>query len=107
MKEISLKDLLEAGCHFGHQTNRWHPKMKPYIFTARDGIHIFDLVKTKIGLEAASAFAKATASEGGQIIFIGTKKQAQEIVKETALRIEMPYIIEHWVGGLITQCSII
>jgi len=103
MKEVSLRDLLEAGSHFGHQTTRWNPKMKPYIFTARDGIHIFDLVKTKAGLEAASAFAKATASEGGQIIFVGTKKQAQEIVKETALRIEMPYIIEHWVGGLITN----
>jgi len=103
MKDVSLRDLLEAGSHFGHQTTRWNPKMKPYIFTARDGIHIFDLVKTKAGLEAASAFAKATASEGGQIIFVGTKKQAQEIVKETALRIEMPYIIEHWVGGLITN----
>lgn len=103
MKEVSLRELLEAGSHFGHQTTRWNPKMKPYIFTARDRIHIFDLVKTKKGLEEAAAFAKATGSQGGQIIFIGTKKQAQEIVKETALRIEMPYIIEHWVGGLITN----
>jgi len=103
MKEISLKDLLEAGCHFGHQTNRWHPKMKPYIFTARDGIHIFDLVKTKIGLEAASAFAKATASEGGQIIFVGTKRQAQNIIKEAAVKAGMPYITERWIGGLITN----
>jgi len=103
MKDVSLRDLLEAGSHFGHQTTRWNPQMKPYIFTARDGIHIFDLVKTKKGLEAASAFAKATASEGGQFIFIGTKKQAQDIVKTSAQRVGMPYIIEHWVGGLITN----
>ena len=103
MKDVSLRDLLEAGSHFGHQTTRWNPKMKPYIFTARDGIHIFDLVKTKAGLEAASAFAKATASQGGQIIFIGTKKQSQDIVEETAKRVGMPYIIEHWVGGLVTN----
>lgn len=103
MKETSLKDLLEAGCHFGHQTNRWHPKMKPFIFTARDGIHIFDLVKTKKGLEDAVAFTKATASQGGQIIFIGTKRQAQDIVKEAAISAGMPYITEHWIGGLITN----
>lgn len=103
MKEISLKDLLEAGCHFGHQTTRWNPKMKPYIFMARDRIHIFDLVKTKAGLEAATAFAKATASQGGQILFIGTKRQAQDIVREAALKVGMPYITERWIGGLITN----
>jgi len=103
MKEISLRDLLEAGCHFGHQTTRWHPKMKPFIFTARDGIHIFDLVKTKEGLEAAANFVKATVAEGGQIIFVGTKKQAQEIVKNAAQRVNMPYLTERWVGGLITN----
>lgn len=103
MKEVSLKDLLEAGCHFGHQTTRWHPKMKPYIFMARDNIHIFDLVKTKKGLEEAAAFAKATASEGGQIIFIGTKRQSQEIVATAAKKIAMPYIVERWIGGLITN----
>lgn len=103
MKEVSLRDLLEAGCHFGHQTTRWHPKMKPYIFTARDGIHIFDLVKTKEGLEEAAAFAKTTASQGGQIIFIGTKRQAQDIIKTAAQKICMPYITERWIGGLITN----
>ena len=103
MKEVSLKDLLEAGCHFGHQTTRWNPKMKPYIFMARDRIHIFDLVKTKAGLEEAAVFAKATAAEGGQILFIGTKRQAQDIVKAAALKVGMPYITERWIGGLITN----
>lgn len=103
MKEISLKDLLEAGCHFGHQTTRWNPKMKPYIFTARDRIHIFDLVKTKEGLTRAVAFAKTIASEGGQIIFVGTKRQAQEIVRQSAQKVNMPYITERWIGGLITN----
>jgi len=103
MKEISLKELLESGAHFGHQTTRWNPKMKPYIFTARDGIHIFDLVKTKVGLEAASAFAKATASQGGRIIFIGTKRQSQDIIREAAKKVGMPYITERWIGGLITN----
>lgn len=103
MKDISLKELLEAGCHFGHQTTRWNPKMKPYIFTARDRIHIFDLVKTKAGLEEAVAFVKATASQGGQIIFIGTKRQAQDIIREAAKEVNMPYVTERWVGGLITN----
>lgn len=103
MKDVSLKELLEAGCHFGHQTARWNPKMKQYIFTARDRIHIFDLVKTKEGLEAASAFAKATAAEGGQIIFVGTKRQAVDIVREAAQKVNMPFVTERWVGGLITN----
>lgn len=103
MKEITLKDLLEAGCHFGHQTSRWNPKMHSYIFTSRDGIHIFDLVKTKEGLEAAAAFAKATASHGGAIIFIGTKRQSQDIVKIAAQKVGMPYMTERWIGGLMTN----
>lgn len=103
MKEVSLKQLLEAGCHFGHQTTRWNPKMRPYIFAAKEGIHIFDLVKTKEGLEAACAFAKATASQGGKIIFIGTKRQSQSIVKAAAERVNMPYVTERWIGGLITN----
>lgn len=107
MKEISLKELLEAGCHFGHQTNRWNPKMKPYIFTARDGIHIFDLVKTKEGLEAAAAFAKATASNGGQIVFVGTKRQAQEITELAAKKVEMPYMTRKWIAGLITNWNLL
>lgn len=103
MKEVTLRDLLEAGCHFGHQTTRWNPKMKPFIYTARDGIHIFDLVKTKEGLEAAFVFAKTSASEGRRIIYIGTKRQAQNIIKESAILAGMPYMTERWVGGLLTN----
>lgn len=103
MKEISLKSFLEAGCHFGHQTTRWNPKMKQYIFMARDGIHIFDLVQTKKGLEEAAAFAKATASQGSQILFVGTKRQAQDIVRLAAQNAGMPYIFERWIGGLLTN----
>ncbi len=103
MKEISLRDLLEAGCHFGHQTTRWNPKMRHFIYAARDGIHIFDLAKTKEGLEAASAFVKTTASQEGKILFIGTKRQAQDIVKQTAVRLGMPYLVTRWIGGLITN----
>jgi small subunit ribosomal protein S2 len=101
--KISLKELLEAGCHFGHQSSRWNPKMKPYIFTARDGIHVFDLAKTKEGLEAACAFAKATVADGGKIIFVGTKRQAKEVIKEVAQSVGMPYVSERWLGGTFTN----
>lgn len=101
--EISLKDLLEAGCHFGHQVSRWNPKMKPYIFTARDNVHIFDLVKTKEGLERAALFIGTVVKNKGKIIFIGTKKQAKEIIKEVATKTGMPYVTERWVGGTITN----
>ncbi|PJE67345.1 30S ribosomal protein S2 [Candidatus Shapirobacteria bacterium CG10_big_fil_rev_8_21_14_0_10_40_9] len=103
MKKITLKELLEAGCHFGHQTVRWNPKMKPYIFEARERIHIFDLVKTKEGLEAACAFVKATASQGGKILFVGTKRQAKEIIQETAKKAGMPYVSQRWLGGTLTN----
>lgn len=103
MKEVSLKELLEAGCHFGHQTTRWNPKMRPYIFTARDRIHIFDLVKTKEGLEEAAVLARDIASEDGKIIFVGTKRQAQDIIKEAAKKAGMPYMTKRWVGGLLTN----
>lgn len=103
MKEISLKELLEAGCHFGHQTTRWNPKMKPYIFTTRDRIHIFDLVKTKGGLEAAASFVKSEVSLGEQIIFVGTKRQAQEICQAAAQKVNMPYMTRKWIAGLITN----
>ena len=103
MREISLKELLEAGCHFGHQTVRWHPKMKPYLFAAREGIHIFDLAKTKEGLEEAAAFAKATAGQGGKILFLGTKRQAKQIVEDVAKRVSMPYVSERWLGGTLTN----
>lgn len=103
MKAVSLKDLLEAGCHFGHQTIRWNPKMSQYIYSARDGIHIFDLAKTKEGLEAASAFVKATASQGGKIVFVGTKRQSQEIIKTAAEKLGMPFLVNRWIGGLLTN----
>jgi len=103
MKGVALKDLLEAGCHFGHQACRWNPKMKPYLYGVRDGIHIFDLAKTKEGLEAASAFVKATASQGGKIVFVGTKRQASSIISQEAKKAGMPYVSERWLGGIITN----
>lgn len=103
MKEIKLTDLLEAGCHFGHQTTRWNPKMKPYIYTARDRIHIFDLVMTKKCLEEAGEFLSGLAKEGKQIIFVGTKRQSQELVVNVASRLGLPYVTERWMGGLITN----
>jgi len=105
--EIKLKDLLEAGCHFGHQVTRWNPKMKSYIFAARDNVHIFDLVQTKKGLEEAGEFLKETAAKGGKIIFIGTKKQAKDIIKEAAIKVGMPYVSERWIGGTLTNWEVI
>lgn len=101
--DISLKALLEAGCHFGHQTVRWNPKMKPYIYMARDGVHIFDLAKTKEGLEEAIKFAGEVTSQGGKILFVGTKRQAKEIVFETAKKVGMPYVTQRWPGGGLTN----
>lgn len=102
-KETSLEELLEAGCHFGHQAKRWHPKMKPYIWTVRGGVHVVDLAKTKNRLEKAMAFAKATASQGHKILFVGTKRQAGGIIKEEAKRCGMPYLHQRWLGGLISN----
>jgi len=101
--EISLKDLLEAGSHFGHQSKRWNPKMKPYLYGVRDGIHIFDLVKTKEGLDSALAFVHKAAAEGKIIAFVGTKRQAEAIVTEDAKKIGVPYISHRWMGGIITN----
>lgn len=100
---MTLQQLLEAGCHFGHQSRRWHPAMAPYIYTTRDKVHIFDLVKTKEGLEKAAAFAKATASRGEPILFVGTKRQAKEIVAAAAKRVGMPYVTQRWLGGTLTN----
>lgn len=102
---VSMKDMLEAGVHFGHQKSRWNPKMAPYIFTERNGVHIFDLAKTEEGLKEASAFVRSIASNGGSILFVGTKKQAQAIVKEAAEKAGMPYITERWMGGMLTNFS--
>lgn len=101
--KVSLKDLLEAGCHFGHQSRRWNPKMVSYIWQARDGVHIFDLAQTASRLEEACLAAKDLVASGGTIIFIGTKRQAQAIIKEEAEKVGMPYITNRWLGGIITN----
>jgi len=100
---IGVKELLEAGVHFGHQTKRWNPKMKPFIFDARNGIHIIDLSKTLTGLEAACEFLSTTVSKGGRVLFVGTKKQAQQAVKETAKECGQFYVTERWLGGTLTN----
>jgi small subunit ribosomal protein S2 len=98
-----MKSLLEAGSHFGHQTKRWNPKMKPFIFTARNGIHILDLQKTITGLTAAYHFVVETVASGNKILFVGTKKQAQEAVAEEAARSVQLYITQRWLGGTLTN----
>ncbi len=100
---VSMKQLLEAGVHFGHQTRRWNPKMAEYIFTERNGIYIIDLQKTAKKLNEAYAFARDIASAGGDILFVGTKKQAQDSVKEEAVRCSMPYVNARWLGGMLTN----
>ena len=100
---VSMKQLLEAGVHFGHQTRRWNPKMAEYIFTERNGIYIIDLQKTVKKLDEAYMFVRDLAAEGGSIIFVGTKKQAQESVKEEAERCGMPYVNARWLGGMLTN----
>ena len=101
--DVSLEELLEAGCHFGHRTTRWHPKMKPYIFTARDGIHIFDLAQTREGLLKAASFISQTIKKGGKVLFVGTKRQAKEQIVKTAKKLGQPYVDNRWLGGTITN----
>ena len=103
MAVISMKQLLEAGVHFGHQTRRWNPKMAPYIFTERNGIYIIALQKTVKKVDEAYNFVREVAGEGKSILFVGTKKQAQEAVKEEALRCDMFYVNERWLGGMLTN----
>ena len=103
MSEVTLKDLLEAGAHFGHQGRRWNPKMAKYIFGERGGVHIIDLVQTKKGLDEACEFVKKLASEGKVVLFVGTKRQAAGIVKDQAVKAGMPYLTQRWVGGLLTN----
>jgi small subunit ribosomal protein S2 len=98
-----MKSLLEAGVHFGHRTRRWNPRMKPFIFTERNGIHIIDLQQTLSKLEEAYNFARDTVAQGGQILFVGTKRQAQETVQAEALRCGMPYVTQRWLGGTLTN----
>lgn len=100
---VSMKALLESGVHFGHRTNKWDPRMRPYIFTERNGIHIIDLQQTVKSLNTAFGIVRDAVSQGGTVLFIGTKRQAQETVKEEAMRCGMPYITERWMGGLLTN----
>ncbi|MDD4124186.1 MAG: 30S ribosomal protein S2 [Eubacteriales bacterium] len=103
MSVISMKQLLEAGVHFGHQTRRWNPKMAEYIFTERNGIYIIDLQKTVKKIEEAYMFVRDISAEGGTVLFVGTKKQAQEAIKEEADRAEMYYVNVRWLGGMMTN----
>lgn len=103
MANITMKALLEAGVHFGHRTRRWNPKMKPFIFTERNGIHILDLQQTIVRLEQAYNLARDTVAEGGTILFVGTKKQAQENLVQAAETCSMPYVNERWLGGTLTN----
>jgi len=103
----TIKQLLEAGAHFGHQTSRWHPRMKRYIFTKRNGIHIIDLEQTTTMLEKACDFVRQVAADGDHILFVGTKKQAQESIEEEANRCGMHYVNQHWIGGVLTNFATI
>jgi small subunit ribosomal protein S2 len=106
-ESVSVKQLLEAGAHFGHQTSRWHPRMKKYIFTKREGIHIIDLEQTTSMLDKACEFIREIVAEGGKILFVGTKKQAQESIEEAAKRCNMYYVNQRWIGGVLTNFATI
>lgn len=103
MPQITMKELLEAGVHFGHQTRRWNPKMKPYVYGARNGIYIIDLQKTVDQARKACDFASKITAEGKKILFVGTKKQAKEVIKEEASRAGMYYVTHRWLGGMLTN----
>ena len=103
MSTITMKQLLEAGVHFGHQTRRWNPKMAPYIFTERNGIHILDLANTSQMLEEAYDFMRKVGESGAPVLFVGTKKQAQLAVKEEAEKCGMYYVNQRWLGGMLTN----
>lgn len=103
MGVVAMKQLLEAGVHFGHQTRRWNPKMAEYIFTERNGIYIIDLQKTVKKIEEAYAFVRQLAEDGGEVLFVGTKKQAQDSIKEEAERVEMHFVNARWLGGMMTN----
>ena len=103
MAVVTTRQLLESGVHFGHQTRRWNPKMKRFIFTERNGIYIIDLHQSLTYIDKAYAFVKETVAKGGQILFVGTKKQAQESIAEQASRVGMPYVNQRWLGGMLTN----
>jgi small subunit ribosomal protein S2 len=103
MSTISMKSLLESGVHFGHRTHKWHPAMKPYIFTERNGIHIIDLQKTVKAVDQAYNMVRDSVAEGGMVLFVGTKRQAQETIQTEATRAGMPYVTNRWLGGMLTN----
>src|SRR4051812_43551588 len=103
MPQVTMRELLEAGVHFGHQTRRWNPKMKPYVFGARNGIYIIDLQKTVEHTRSACAFASKVTGEGKKVLFVGTKKQAKDVVEEEAKRSGMYYVTNRWLGGMLTN----
>jgi small subunit ribosomal protein S2 len=105
MAVVTMKQLLDSGVHFGHQTRRWNPKMKRYIFTERNGIYIIDLQQTLTYIDRAYEFVKETVAHGGSILFVGTKKQAQEAIANEALRVGMPFVNQRWLGGMLTNFS--
>ncbi|HZB01421.1 MAG TPA: 30S ribosomal protein S2, partial [Actinomycetota bacterium] len=107
MPVVTRRELLEAGVHFGHQTRRWNPKMQRYLFGERSGIYIIDLEKSLAGIEEAHEFARDIGRRRGTILFIGTKKQAQEVVEDHASRIGMPFVNHRWLGGMLTNFSTI
>lgn len=103
MQEITLEQLLEAGCHFGHKAERWHPKAAEFIWAEKDGIHIIDLAKTKAGLDAAIEFVSQLAVAGNTVLFVGTKRQARGVVKEAAVKAGASYLTQRWIGGFMTN----
>lgn len=105
--DVDIKKLLESGAHFGHKTSRWHPKMAPFIHSKRGGSHIIDLTKTVEGLNDALDFLARTVGEGKQVLFVGTKRQAQDIIKQLAENTNMPYVTERWLGGMLTNWNTI
>ena len=107
MPAATLRQLLEAGVHFGHQTSRWNPRMRPYIYAARNGIHIIDLQQTQAKLDEAMAYVRDLVAGGQKIMFVGTKKQAQDIIEEVCKRTRQPYVIHRWMGGMLTNFSVI
>ncbi|NIV16427.1 MAG: 30S ribosomal protein S2, partial [Aliifodinibius sp.] len=103
MPKVSMKSLLESGVHFGHRTHRWHPQMKPYIFTERNGIHIIDLQQTVKAMDGAYDLIRQNVADGGTILFVGTKRQAVETIEDEAKRCGMPYVTVRWLGGMLTN----
>lgn len=107
MHDLSVKEMLKAGVHFGHQTSRWHPKMRPYIFGERNGIHIIDLERTQVAFSAALDYIQKLAAEKKIILFVGTKRQAKELVRQAADKINMPHLTERWLGGFLTNFEVV